>query len=195
MGTTNLYEYDTILVTLADNRIRVLSNTGEILHDKEIVLEGERLWCVSIHKLDGDEPQPEEDEPHVIREILIGSERKIYVYDASLAEQRLVIHTPQGVWIVRTCDLTGPASGEIICAGMDNRIYAYSREGKELWKYPTQDRVRAICIRDIDADHQLRKSRSRLRFGLRAERTAQPGSRIRSLEQLRLWRHERVFDF
>ena len=155
MGTTDLSDYDTVLATLADNRVHVLSNTGEILHAKELVLEGERLWCVSIHKQDGDKPQPDKDEPHVIREILLGSERKIYVYDANLAERRLVIHAPQGVKIIRTCDLTGPASGEIICAGMDNRIYAYSREGIELWKYPTQDRVRAICIRDIDGDNQL----------------------------------------
>ena len=155
MGTTDLDEYGTILTTLADNRVHVLSNTGEILHAKELVLEGERLWCVSIHKQDEDKPQPDKDEPYVIREILLGSERKIYVYDANLAELRLVIHTPQGVKIVRTCDLTGSASGEIICAGMDNRIYAYSREGMELWKYLTQDRIRAICTRDIDGDNQL----------------------------------------
>lgn len=155
MGTTDLDQYDTLLVALGDDRVHVLSNRGIILSDKELVLKGERLWCVSIHKQDEDKPQPEEDEQHFIKEILLGSERKIYVYDATLTEQRLVIHTPQGVKIVRTCDLTEPASGEIICAGMDHQVYAYSREGKELWKYPTQDRIRAICIRDIDADHQV----------------------------------------
>jgi outer membrane protein assembly factor BamB/HEAT repeat protein len=155
MGTTDLHEYDTLLATLADDRVHVLSHTGAVLSEKEFVLEGERLWCVSIRKQDRDGQQPEEDEPHFIKEILLGSERKIYVYDANLREQRLVIHAPQGVRIVRTSDLTGPASSEIICAGMDNQVYAYGREGKELWRYPTQDRIRAICTKDIDGDQQL----------------------------------------
>jgi outer membrane protein assembly factor BamB len=155
MGTTDLHEYDTLLATLADDRVHVLSNAGKILREKELVLEGERIWCVSIHKQDRGEQLSDKDESHVIREILLGSEHKIYVYDAKLKEQCLVIHAPQGVKIVRTYDLTEPASGEIICAGMDNQIYVYTRKGKEQWRYPMQDRIRAICAKDIDGDGRL----------------------------------------
>lgn len=151
MGTTDLNEYDTLLACLADERVYVVNKDGQILDDKELVLEGERVWCVHINRQGENTFNP-------MKEILIGTDRKIYVYEVYKeywSELRKTILTLDAVRIVCTADITGPNSQEIIFGCADNRVYVYNREGKELWHYKVQDHIRAICTKDIDADGQV----------------------------------------
>ena len=41
---------------------------------------------------------------------------------------------------------------EIFVNLLDNHVHAYTQEGKHLWIYKTYDRVRDVCIHDIDND-------------------------------------------
>jgi outer membrane protein assembly factor BamB len=90
-------------------------------------------------------------------EIIIGSaEKQIKIYDRSnLHEPMKTIDTPQGI---ETLYANTPKEGdfpEIVAGGINNTVYAYTRSGKLLWEYTTRDRVRAVCVKDIDGDDQV----------------------------------------
>ncbi len=86
-------------------------------------------------------------------EIIIGSEdKKLYIYGNDLKEPRETLPTDEGVRIVRAHAPTEGHTAEIVTASLGRRVYAYSRSGGRLWFYETRDRIRAICIKDINND-------------------------------------------
>jgi hypothetical protein len=44
---------------------------------------------------------------------------------------------------------------EVIAGSLEDTVYAYSRHGRFLWAYRTQDRVLAIAIKDLDGDGRV----------------------------------------
>ncbi len=86
-------------------------------------------------------------------EIIVGSEdKKLYLYGSNLSAPFRTIDTPQGIKIVHAYNSKEEGGPEIIAGSLENTVYAYTRGGALLWEYQTQDRVRAICIKDIDGD-------------------------------------------
>jgi outer membrane protein assembly factor BamB len=94
--------------------------------------------------------------------VVVGTEdSKLCFYDNDLSTPRRTIHTPQGIKIVYAYDATqtphppGEQVPEVIAGGLENRVYAYTRQGRFLWDYPTQDRVLTIAIKDLDGDGRV----------------------------------------
>ncbi len=89
-------------------------------------------------------------------EVIIGSaDKKISIYDRHLKDPLITIPTPQGI---KTIYAHPPKEGdipEIVAGSMKDTVYAYTRSGAQLWHYTTRDRVRAVCVKDIDGDDQL----------------------------------------
>ncbi len=91
-------------------------------------------------------------------EIIVGTEdKKLRFYDGKLDAPYKTIHTPQGIKIVCAHEPAPHEENvpEIIAGSIENTVYAYRRSGDLLWTYKTQDRVRAICIKDIDGDGKI----------------------------------------
>ncbi|QBD80392.1 hypothetical protein EPA93_32240 [Ktedonosporobacter rubrisoli] len=89
-------------------------------------------------------------------EIIVSSEdKKLYIYGSKLDAPLTTIDTPQGIKIVHAYEAHEPGVPEIIAGSIENTVYAYTRAGELLWEYRTLDRVRAICIKDIDGDDKI----------------------------------------
>lgn len=106
-------------------------------------------WMTSLHVSAAIPQEP--------GEIITGSaEKQIKIYDCSdLDEPVKIIDTPQGI---ETLYAHTPKEGdfpEIVAGGISNTVYTYTRSGKLLWEYTTRDRVRTVCVKDIDGDDQV----------------------------------------
>ena len=89
-------------------------------------------------------------------EIIIGSEeKKLYIYGSDLKEPVATIDTEEGIRVVRTHTFHVDLKPEIIAGCLDNYVRAYTRHGKQLWKYQTRDHIRSICLKDINADGNI----------------------------------------
>ena len=90
---------------------------------------------------------------HEPAEVIIGSEdKKIYIYQDNLDTPSTIIQTPQGIRVLSAHTPENDDDLEIAAGSIGNHVYAYTRKGTLLWQYATQDRVQAVCIRDIDDD-------------------------------------------
>ncbi len=88
--------------------------------------------------------------------ILVGTEdKKILIYGVDLGEPEKVIETAQGIKIIQACELAEEGAPEIVAGCLDNCIYAYTRDGLQLWTYQTRDRIRTLCMQDIDGDDDV----------------------------------------
>ena len=92
-----------------------------------------------------------------IYEMVLGTrqskEIQIHRGDFDLMSQPFSI--PQSVQILCTYDINGDGVDEILAGSADNGVYAYTREGRNLWMYQTKDRVKAISVCDINGDGQV----------------------------------------
>ncbi|HLI08514.1 MAG TPA: PQQ-binding-like beta-propeller repeat protein [Ktedonobacteraceae bacterium] len=89
-------------------------------------------------------------------EIIVGSEdRKLYIYRGDSQEPVDIISTAEGVRLVRANTQLPGHTPQIVTASLSNRVYAYTRHGKYLWHYKTQDRIQAVCIKDINQDGRV----------------------------------------
>ena len=86
-------------------------------------------------------------------EIIIGSEDKeLYICGSDLTSPIETINIGEGVRVVRTYSQGEDHTLEIVCGSLNNHVYAYTRDGKRLWKYKTHDHIRDICLNDINGD-------------------------------------------
>ena len=89
-------------------------------------------------------------------EVTLGSENKrIYIYGRDYLPVTEPIITPEGINTVITYDLNKDGIQEIIAGGIDNNVYAYTREGELQWTYPTRDRIKVLHVTDIDDDGRV----------------------------------------
>lgn len=97
----------------------------------------------------------------VFPEVILGSEGGMlnaFKYDKnSEAFQRQIepIKVPQSIRAVWSDDFDKDGVEEIIAGADDDFVYAYTRGGVELWRYPTEDRIRGLKVADIDLDDEL----------------------------------------
>lgn len=94
--------------------------------------------------------------------VVVGTEDKqLCFYGSDLTAPLQSIATPQGIKIVYAYDVTqrphppGEQVPEVIAGGLENMVYAYTRQGRFLWRYRTQDRVLSIAIKDLDGDGRM----------------------------------------
>ncbi len=88
--------------------------------------------------------------------ILVGTEdKKILIYGTDLGEPEQIIETAQGIKIIQACELAEEGAPEIIAGCLDNCVYAYTQDGLLLWTYQVYDRIRALCMQDIDGDNDV----------------------------------------
>jgi outer membrane protein assembly factor BamB len=94
--------------------------------------------------------------------VVVGTEDKqLCFYGTDLSTPVQTIPTPQGIKIVYAYDATqtphppGEQVPEVIAGGLENMVYAYTRQGRYLWGYRTQDRVLSIAIKDLDGDGRM----------------------------------------
>ena len=102
---------------------------------------------------------------HNRAEIIIGSEdRKLAVYAGDLVSPTETLTIQDGVRIVRSRLSLEEHGPEIVVANLTNRVFAYNRrqaiggitsEVEELWQYKTRDRIKAMCIKDINGDGKV----------------------------------------
>ncbi len=132
-----------IIAVLASQRVLLLDYAGNLLQNQTLV--GEGSWPRSACFLSGDESTP--------GEILLGMEnQRISIWDSTLSTQTNQIATPQGIGVACASDLLGNGTVQIVAGSLNNGVYAYTREGIEIWRFSTQDRVQALYIADVDLD-------------------------------------------
>ena len=138
-------EPDSIIAVLANHRLIILNNRGEIV--KEHIFEKKEDWarCLSINVY------PEEQQK--ASEIVIGMEnKKIAIWEGYMDRERLVIHTPQGIGVLCLAQLTQAGPKQIIGGSINNQVYAYGLDGNELWRVQGYERIQALWVEDIDRD-------------------------------------------
>lgn len=133
-----------IVICSSEYQVYILSGSGQ-RNRREIHIEA-RLSSVCVAT----------PYRHIPAEIIIGSEEKnLYIYRRDLKTPFATIDTGVGIRVVRTHSEYKEHQPEIVAGCMDNYVYAYTRHGKFLWKYPTHDHIRSICLKDIDGDGNI----------------------------------------
>lgn len=92
-----------------------------------------------------------------IYEMVLGTrqKREIQIHHGDFNQVGQSFSIPQSVQILCTYDINGDGIDEILAGSVDNGVYAYTREGRNLWMYRTKDRVKAISVCDIDNDGRV----------------------------------------
>jgi outer membrane protein assembly factor BamB len=140
-GYVDHSRWQEILACVSDHHIYVISGTKKQVKRSQYI--DDWISCLYVSA-------PTRQGPV---EIIVGSEdRKIYLYGNNLSAPLRTIDTPQGIKIVYARHPGDDGGPEIIAGSLENAVYAYTRSGTLLWEYQTQDRVRAICVKDIDGD-------------------------------------------
>ncbi len=152
-GYVDRGRWEDIVVSSSDHRLYIINGAGGTRGQLKPEPAVRRYyiddWMTSLHV------------SAVIRqgpgEIITGSaDKQIKIYDRSNLDVPVTtISTLQGI---ETLYAHPPKEGdfpEIVAGGINNTVYAYTRGGKLLWQYTTRDRVRAICVKDIDGDDQV----------------------------------------
>jgi outer membrane protein assembly factor BamB len=133
-----------IVICSSDHHVYVL--IGARKRDRRKAYIETRLSSVSVAASNSFSPA----------EIFIGSEeKKLYIYGSDLEAPTATINTHAGIRVVRTHASNGDHKPEIFAGCLDNYVYAYTRRGGFLWKYPTHDHIRSICLKDINADGKI----------------------------------------
>jgi outer membrane protein assembly factor BamB len=139
-----------ILACSSDHHIYVISGTKKSVKRAIYIDE----WMSSFYLLAPDR----RSSPTVI----VGTEnKKLCFYGNDLTTPLQTISTPQGIKIVYAYNATqtphppGEQVPEVIAGSLENTVYAYTRQGRFLWSYHTQDRVLAIAIKDLDGDGRV----------------------------------------
>lgn len=152
-GYINRGRWEDIVVCSSDHSISIVSGVTGIKGQHKREPKIKRIssvdeWMTGFHVL-------AEHRQGAI-EIIIGSaDKKILLYDQNFTTPSGIIETPQGI---KTIYAHAHAEGEmpkIVAGSLKNTVYAYTRSGRELWQYATQDRVSAVCVNDIDGDGQV----------------------------------------
>jgi outer membrane protein assembly factor BamB len=86
-------------------------------------------------------------------EIIIGSdEEKLHIYSSDLQTPLNTITIPEGIRLVHAYAQREGDIPEIVAGSKSHCVYAFTRTGKQLWKYEVWDHVQALDIADIDGD-------------------------------------------
>jgi outer membrane protein assembly factor BamB len=152
-GYINRGRWEDIVVCSSDHSISIVSGANGIKGQSKRELKIKRIpsideWMTGFHVL--------ADSRQGAIEIVIGSaDKKIFLYDQNLTTPSGIIETRQGIKTIYASAHGEGAMPEIVAGSLKNTVYAYTRDGTELWQYVTQDRVSAVCVRDIDGDGQV----------------------------------------
>ncbi len=140
---SHYYKWEEIVIISSEHSLYILGGEKNPLQQARIADTWMSSFCVRAAS------------SHDSPEIIIGSEaKKLFIYDSNLQSPKAEITTEEGVRIVRALMSGDESTPEIVVASMSNRIYAYKRNGKCLWEYPTHDHIKAVCIKDINGDGQ-----------------------------------------
>ncbi len=102
-------------------------------------------WMTSFHVLAGNRQGSVE--------VIVGSaDKKISLYGRDLTAPPGIIETPQGIKTIYAHMHEEGEVPEIVAGSLKNTVYAYTRGGILLWEHATYDRIRAVCVKDIDGD-------------------------------------------
>ena len=133
-----------IVICSSDHHVYILKGTRQ--RERRTARIETRLSSISV-------ASPQQQSP---AEIIIGSEeKKLYIYGRDLKVPVATIDTHEGIRVVRTQYSHKDHEPEIVAGCLDKHVYAYSRRGKFLWKYPTHGNIRSICLKDINADGNI----------------------------------------
>ncbi len=143
-GFIDRHKKEEIVICGAAYHVYILSGEQQdLLHQADIADTWMLSICVRATSNQG------------LPEIIIGSEdKKLFIYGHDLKKPLTTIPMEEGVRIVRAHTPTEENTPEIVVASLRNRIYAYKRNGKLLWSYTTHDRIKTMCIKDINGDGQ-----------------------------------------
>ncbi|HZO71728.1 MAG TPA: PQQ-binding-like beta-propeller repeat protein [Ktedonobacteraceae bacterium] len=152
-GYINHGKWADILVCSTDHHIHMLSGIHQTSRTRQIKPTAESThyideWMSSIYV----------NAPgrHESAEVIVGCEdKKIYIFQDNLDTPSQIISTPQGIKVLSAHTPENDDDIEIVAGSLGPYVYAYTRKGVLLWQYPTQDRVQAIAIRDIDDDGKV----------------------------------------
>jgi outer membrane protein assembly factor BamB len=90
-----------------------------------------------------------------LSEVLLGSEKRINLYEEGLRAPANPIDLPAGIGQVHAHTRTGDERPEIIAGSTNRTVYAYTRKREYLWEYEVWDRVLAIAMGDIDSNGEV----------------------------------------
>ena len=145
--------WEDLVVCSSDRSISIVSVMNAMMGQAKQELKIKSIpsideWMTDFHVLAGDREGP--------IEIIVGSaDKKISLYSQDLTTPFKVIDTPQGIKTIYALVHEEEKGPVIIAGSIKNTVYAYTKNGTVLWQYTTQDRVRAVCIKDIDGDGQV----------------------------------------
>lgn len=136
---------DSIVAVLANQHVLILNHQGELI--TEHAFENKEDKPRSLHI------KPYSQEKSRESEIIIGQEnKKISIWDAQIEHEQKSFATPQGSGILYAANLTQTDGIDIVSGSLNDHVYAYDRDGNELWNFQTQDRIQALYMEDIDYD-------------------------------------------
>src|SRR5436305_486764 len=134
-----------IIIGSANGCGYALSNTGEDV--KWQVCSEDKEWITSITIM-----EPAQDRLFEMVIGVKGKEGKVRIFNEQLSLSAEPLKTPQGVRVATAADIDGDGVIEVIAGTDDYGVYAYKRDGKQLWTKKTFDRVRGLSVGDIDND-------------------------------------------
>jgi outer membrane protein assembly factor BamB/AAA+ ATPase superfamily predicted ATPase len=134
-----------VIIGSANGCVYALSNTGEDV--KWQACSKDKEWITSITIM-----EPAQDRPFEMIMGVKGKEGKVRIFDEHLSLSAELLKTPQGVRVATATDIDGDGAIEVIAGTDDYGVYAYKRDGKQLWTKKTFDRVRGLSVGDIDND-------------------------------------------
>ena len=152
-GYINRRYWEDMVVCSSDHSISIVSVVNGMMGPARQTLKIKRIpsideWMTGLHVLAGSKQGPVE--------VIIGSaDKKISLYDRDLTTPSKVIETPQGIKTIYALVHEEEESLAIVAGSIKNTVYAYTKNGTKLWQYTTRDRVRAVCVKDIDGDGQV----------------------------------------
>jgi outer membrane protein assembly factor BamB len=145
--------WEDIVVCSSDHSISIVSVMNAMMGPGKQELKIKRIpsideWMTDFHVLADSRRGP--------IEVIVGSaDKKISLYNQDLTTPYKVIDTPQGIKTIYGLVHEEEKGLATVAGSIKNTVYAYTKNGTELWQYTTQDRVRAVCIKDIDGDGQV----------------------------------------
>lgn len=135
-----------ILVGCTDNCLYVLnSSDGQVKWRQQFA-----GWLESICTTD-------ELYSGISKWVFCGAGHTIYAYQDNFIPIMEPIVVPHDVQVLRVHDLDGDGALEIVAGTQDGSIYVFSLSGQILWTHKVLDRIKTICICDIDRDGQVEK--------------------------------------
>ena len=133
----------TTIAVLANYHVILLDQQGHIVQEQQ--LEEQRDWARYPYFHPGEPGEP--------GEIVLGMESGIVSFwDSRLSIEKARIQMPQGIGALAITRLEPHGPFRVISGGLQNRVYAATKEGRILWEFKTQDRVQSLRVADIDKD-------------------------------------------